>query len=58
MRQARELANLDEGANRQGREIFERRESSVRSYCRSFPAVFAKAHNALLTDVAGRSLLD
>src|SRR4051812_5297873 len=39
-------------------DIFEARESSVRSYCRAFPAVFASAKGATLTDEAGRSYVD
>lgn len=37
---------------------FERLESSVRSYCRSFPAVFTQARGARLHDAAGRSYID
>ncbi len=39
-------------------DIFERRESVVRSYCRSFDTVFAKGVNATLTDEAGRDYTD
>ncbi len=38
--------------------IFEKRESSVRSYCRTIPAVFRKANGAVLTDIDGRTYLD
>lgn len=38
--------------------IFERRESEVRSYARSFPTVFSKARNATLTDAEGRDYID
>ena len=38
--------------------IFDRRESSVRSYCRAFPAVFVKAKGATLTSDDGRQYLD
>lgn len=38
--------------------IFERIESNVRSYCRSFPAVFCSAKGARLIDEAGRSYVD
>jgi diaminobutyrate-2-oxoglutarate transaminase len=38
--------------------IFEERESSVRSYCRSFPTTFSLAKGAHLTDVAGRDYID
>ncbi len=39
-------------------DIFNERESSVRSYCRSFPATFASAKGAYLTDAEGRSYID
>jgi diaminobutyrate-2-oxoglutarate transaminase len=39
-------------------EIFERRESVVRSYCRSFPTVFESATGSRLEDEAGRTYLD
>jgi diaminobutyrate-2-oxoglutarate transaminase len=38
--------------------IFERLESNVRSYCRSFPAVFARASGCYLYDESGRAYLD
>lgn len=38
--------------------IFERRESSVRSYCRSFPTVFRKARGSRLIDGEGREYID
>lgn len=38
--------------------IFEERESNVRSYCRSFPAVFAKAKDAFLYAEDGREYID
>lgn len=37
---------------------FDRLESNVRSYCRSFPTVFTKALNARLFDAQGRSYID
>jgi len=37
---------------------FEKYESEVRGYCRSFPAVFASAKGAWMTDNKGRSYLD
>jgi diaminobutyrate-2-oxoglutarate transaminase len=40
------------------KQVFARRESEARSYCRSFPAVFAKAQGAVLTDSAGRQYID
>ena len=38
--------------------IFERRESQVRSYCRSFDAVFDRATGATLFDSEGNSYTD
>lgn len=38
--------------------VFDAVESAVRSYCRSFPTVFARAKNAHLFDEAGRSYID
>ncbi|PZD94811.1 diaminobutyrate--2-oxoglutarate transaminase [Paenibacillus sambharensis] len=39
-------------------DMFEKHESNVRSYCRSFPVVFRTAKNAVLQDEAGRSYID
>ncbi|HLS86698.1 MAG TPA: diaminobutyrate--2-oxoglutarate transaminase [Burkholderiales bacterium] len=39
-------------------EVFDRLESEVRSYVRSFPTVFARARDAILTDEAGRDYVD
>jgi diaminobutyrate-2-oxoglutarate transaminase len=39
-------------------EIFEQLESEVRSYCRSFPTVFAYGRGHLLQDEAGRDYID
>lgn len=39
-------------------DIFNRYESEVRSYCRSFPAVFTRAKNAELFDEDGKSYID
>ncbi len=41
-----------------GTRLFERLESNVRSYCRAFPAVFARAQGAYLYDEAGTPYLD
>lgn len=38
--------------------IFDRLESEVRGYIRSFPTLFARAHGALLVDEDGRSYVD
>ncbi len=39
-------------------EIFDRYESQVRSYCRSFPTVFARAQGSRLYDSDGKAYLD
>lgn len=39
-------------------ETFERYESSVRSYCREFPAVFSRSLGARMWDEAGREYID
>lgn len=39
-------------------DVFDRLESEVRSYCRSFRTVFTKASNALLWDKAGKEYID
>jgi diaminobutyrate-2-oxoglutarate transaminase len=39
-------------------EVFERRESNVRTYCRSFPAVFSRATGELLFDEHGKQYID
>lgn len=38
--------------------VFERRESAVRSYCRSFPTVFTRAQGATMWDEDGREYVD
>ncbi len=38
--------------------IFEKRESQVQSYARSFPVVFDKAEGAILSDEKGRDYID
>ncbi len=38
--------------------IYDRRESQVRSYCRSFPVEFTAGRNATLTDAEGREYID
>ncbi|OGB20494.1 MAG: diaminobutyrate--2-oxoglutarate transaminase [Burkholderiales bacterium RIFCSPLOWO2_02_FULL_57_36] len=38
--------------------IFERLESEVRGYVRSFPTIFTKAQNAVLTDEGGNQYID
>lgn len=39
-------------------DVFESYESNVRSYCRSFPAVFHHAKDSLLHDEAGKAYID
>jgi diaminobutyrate-2-oxoglutarate transaminase len=39
-------------------DVFERCESEVRSYCRSFPAVFNRAQGPFLYDEGGREFID
>ncbi len=39
-------------------DIFDRHESEVRSYCRSFPTVFTRAEGSWLYDTSGRAYLD
>jgi diaminobutyrate-2-oxoglutarate transaminase len=41
-----------------GLAVFDRLESQVRTYCRSFPAVFVKAAGCRLIDETGREYLD
>ncbi len=38
--------------------VFARRESNVRGYCRSFPALFARARGATMWDEHGRAYID
>ena len=38
--------------------VFERLESNVRTYCRSFPAVFTKAKGSQVFDESGKSYID
>ncbi|MBR3371010.1 MAG: diaminobutyrate--2-oxoglutarate transaminase [Rhodobacteraceae bacterium] len=39
-------------------DIYSRRESQARSYCRAFPVTFTKAQNATMTDSDGRNYTD
>src|ERR1700722_18886737 len=41
-----------------GLEVFDRLESRVRSYCRSFPKVFQRAEGAWLYDCEGKAYID
>ncbi len=45
-------------ADKTAESIFARRESRVRSYCRSFDAVFTQARGSVLTDSDGRDYID
>jgi len=40
------------------KEIFARRESEVRSYCRNFDTVFTRAEGSTMTDAEGRDYID
>ena len=40
------------------KEIFQTYESEVRSYCRSFPAVFTRAKGSIITDTDGKEYID
>ncbi|MDR1356011.1 MAG: diaminobutyrate--2-oxoglutarate transaminase [Propionibacteriaceae bacterium] len=39
-------------------EVFEKYESNVRSYSRSFPTIFTRAKGSLLYDISGREFID
>src|SRR5680860_1286981 len=43
---------------RRAMSVFERVESNVRSYCRSWPAVFTTAKGSVIHDDAGREYID
>lgn len=45
-------------SGRNEKSVFERRESAVRSYARSFPVKFVKAQGATLTDEDGNEYID
>lgn len=49
---------LRKEGNKMDTSIFERRESGVRSYCRSFPAEFVRAKMSRMYDAEGREYLD
>ncbi|MGF1552854.1 MAG: diaminobutyrate--2-oxoglutarate transaminase [Paracoccaceae bacterium] len=46
------------GGTASGMSIFDRRESQVRTYCRSFPTIFTSASNAIMYDADGRAYID
>ena len=39
-------------------EVFENYESEVRSYCRSFPAVFTTSKGSIMKDENGKEYID
>ena len=47
-----------QGQRQPSMDVFNRHESEVRSYCRSFTTVFSRAANARLWDAAGRAYID
>jgi len=47
-----------QGETQPSMDVFNRHESEVRSYCRSFTTVFSRAANAKLWDAAGRTYID
>jgi diaminobutyrate-2-oxoglutarate transaminase len=49
---------VEDFANFRTMTIFERRESEVRSYVRSFPVIFEKARGALMIDREGKEYID
>lgn len=52
------LDRIERAPRQDGREVFDRLESSVRSYCRSFPSLFAKSRGAFQWDAQGRRYID
>ena len=44
--------------NSADKQVFARRESEVRSYCRSFDTVFTSASGSEMTDVEGKTYID
>jgi diaminobutyrate-2-oxoglutarate transaminase len=55
----KETAAIDAGQSEEASETtFERLESGVRSYSRSFPTIFRQASNATLIDTEGRPFID
>ena len=53
------MANLDDNCNGdEGGNVFDRIESEVRGYCRSFPTIFTKAHGAILESEDGADYID
>ncbi len=51
-------AQQRQGGGATGAAVFERLESEVRIYCRSFPAVFVAARGHLMIDETGREYVD
>lgn len=52
------LAQASNASSARHGDVFERYESNVRSYCRSFPVVFQRAKGAELFDESGRAYID
>jgi len=52
------MSDKSEKQNCNSLSVFEKRESEVRGYCRSFPAVFDRAEGCCLYDEHGREYLD
>jgi diaminobutyrate-2-oxoglutarate transaminase len=51
-------SDQETGTNDKGLETFERLESEVRGYCRSFPTIFTRAQGAYLFDTGGDRYID
>jgi diaminobutyrate-2-oxoglutarate transaminase len=52
------MSTIEQAKPTSGSDIFERRESNARSYCRRVDAVFARAQGSLVYDVEGREYID
>jgi diaminobutyrate-2-oxoglutarate transaminase len=50
--------DIIENVGKPSSDIFDKRESNVRYYCRSFPVVFDRAQNELIFDCDGREYID
>ncbi len=49
---------MNSSNERQGSGVVDRLESAVRSYCRAFPTVFARAEGSVMYDIEDRPYLD
>src|SRR5262252_3242828 len=54
----RDPTTCEQGRCDMSNDVFERRESAVRTYCRHFPQVFSHAHGTQLWDEDGSRYLD